>query len=526
VHAPQLFPLHTKVTGAAAASAAGSLATTAAARGNTLTVLSASPWTRWPAEASRLRRAVHLSAPIWSQGWQSPQFCCPTPKRKSNHAALGAAATAGVAAALRYGGSRARSGGGRSFSSTTTRAVSSVASPDGEWAFRASVLGCEGALSGHVFLDPSGRAAYVADGAQVVGRGIGHWTSGSGGVLGLELDVYQYAAAAVDIPEKPHRFRGVWATNGSSVLQGDWYFCPEDGGAPRLVGGFDAAPTTSDLLPVVNSGAGRASPSPKIHGAERDMLMYTLDVQRPAKVPKPQISPEDRLAPYKVGDVDSVYYIPNWVEKSQEADFMHIADGNMAAWEDMRTRSTQEWGAGGRCSCGRGLMREPLPPTQQPLADALHHLGVFDGALYPMNSVRINGYRPGQGIYPHCDGAVYYPKVAILSLGSPCIFSFFHESGTEDCTKWDKDNDVPGGHVGGQPLSSVLLEPRSLLVFGRDAFWKHRHGISQVARDEVTSEVCNLHMLDRPYKVGDRVDRTRRVSLTMRHLLPRCACQG
>ncbi|CAE6919559.1 alkbh6 [Symbiodinium sp. CCMP2456] len=77
---------------------------------------------------------------------------------------------------------------------------------------------------------------------------------------------------------------------------------------------------------------------------------------------------------------------------------------------DMRTRSSQEWGAGDRCTCGRGLMRMPLPESQQKLADALHQLGVFDAALYPMNSIRINGYRPGQGIHPHCDGPVYYPK--------------------------------------------------------------------------------------------------------------------
>merc|ERR1719356_2148599 len=126
---------------------------------------------------------------------------------------------------------------------------------------------------------------------------------------------------------------------------------------------------------------------------------------------------------------------------------MDIADGNsMMQWEEMKTRSSQEWGAGDRCACGRGLRREALPPRQRELAEALHHLGIFDGALYPMNSVRINGYQPGQGIYPHCDGPVYYPKVAILSLGSPCVFSFYSRTGTEDCMKWDPQHDVPGGY--------------------------------------------------------------------------------
>merc|ERR1712039_662270 len=217
----------------------------------------------------------------------------------------------------------------------------------------------------------------------------------------------------------------------------------------------------------------------------------------------------------------------DWIEPSQESEFMAIADGDMRQWEHMQTRSSQEWGAGDRCECGRGLRREPLPQRQQQLADALHHLGVFDGALYPMNSIRINGYVPGQGIFPHCDGPVYYPKVGILSLGSPCIFSFYPKTGTEDCMKWDQGNDVPGGHrVGDKPLCSVLLEPRSLLVFSHDAFWNHRHGIEALASEAVTSAVCNLDACGGRYKVGDVIRRSRRVSLTMRHLLPRCACQG
>lgn len=253
--------------------------------------------------------------------------------------------------------------------------------------------------------------------------------------------------------------------------------------------------------------------------------MAALDAAAAAEPPKPVAA--RRLEPYRITDVDTIYYIPNWIQPEQEEEFLAIADGDMSQWEDMRTRSSQEWGAGDRCSCGRGLMRMPLPDSQQPLADALHQLGIFDGALYPMNSVRINGYKPGQGIYPHCDGPVYYPKVAILSLGSPCIFSFYPRTGTEDCMKWDPEHDVPGGHsFGDDPHTSVLLEPRSLLVFSHDAFWHHRHGINAVSSDQVTDRVGNLEALEGQYNVGDSFQRSRRVSLTMRHLLPRCACQG
>lgn len=415
---------------------------------------------------------------------------------------------------------------GTGFARRQLRAQSTLrAAPSGEWAFRASVLGNEGALSGHVFLDPKGRAAYVADGVQIVGRGVGHWAS-CGSTVAVELDVYQYAAAAAQIPDKPHRFRGVWEANGP-VVKGDWFFCPETA-APRLVGAVDVAATTMELLPqVVAAAKGPDSgPAPKVDPETTEAAMAALDAQ--AHLRPLSDDALERLEPYKVDGIEKVFYIPNWITPEQEAQFIREADGDMSSWEDMKTRSSQEWGAGDRCSCGRGLRRESLPPNQQRLADALHHLGVFDGALYPMNSVRINGYRPGQGIFPHCDGPVYYPCVAILSLNSPCLFHLYSRSGTEDCMKWDPSHDVPGGHqTSSRPLMTLFLEPRSLLLFSHDAFWNHRHGIDATATDVLTPNVANADQaVAAGFSMGDVIQRNRRVSLTMRHLLPRCACQG
>jgi len=405
-------------------------------------------------------------------------------------------------------------------------AASTSTAVAGEWAFMASVLGCERALSGHIFLDPNGQAAYVADGEQVVGRGVGRWVGdASGEAVAFELDVYQYAAATASVPEFPHRFRGVFQTTGNGrAIAGDWYFCPAAGEDFRLVGGFNAGRNRTELFRTAfSSSSFGSSSSPCLDGSLSNALMLALDSQACPWPPVNGVSP--RMEPYTLSGVDSVQYIPDFINEEQEREFMSFSDLDQRVWEDMRTRSTQEWGAGDRCSCGRGLTRAPLPPWQAEIARVLHHLEVFDSALFPMNSVRINAYRPGQGIFPHCDGAVYYPKVAILSLGSPCIFSFYPRSGTEDCMQWDRDNDVPGGHDrSSEPLMSVYLQPRSLLVFGQDAFWHHRHGIAAVARDTVTDKVVNADMGG--LQVGDSVDRTRRISLTMRHLLPRCACQG
>jgi len=452
-------------------------------------------------------------------------------------AALAACGVAG--GALRGRLSKIRVGQAQSDNSAafvTQEALRTAAEPEppfsGEWAFRASVLGNLGALSGHLYLDPSGRAAYVSDGVQAVGRGTGRWVICGRGAAAVELDIYQYGAAATNIPEHPHHFVGVWelSGDGKAPMRGDWYMIPE-GEAPRLVGSFDVAATTVALLPAVlratQGGAGAGSPHTAVcPDPVRDGLMAALRAAEP--LPELASKRMELLDPYRVSDAPTIHYIPNWIDAEQERELLYHADVELNGWEQMKTRSSQEWGAGDRCGCGRGLRREKLPPTQQRLADALHHLGVFDGAMYPMNSVRLNAYVPGQGIEPHCDGPVYYPRVGILSLASPCILSFYPRSGTEDCMQWDAANDVPGGHQkGASPLTSVFLEPRSLLLFGKDAFWHHRHGIAAVKEDELSESVCNYHLIDSTkFKKGDVVQRARRVSLTMRHLLPRCACQG
>eukprot|EP00929_Paragymnodinium_shiwhaense_P000711 TRINITY_DN100949_c0_g1_i1.p1 TRINITY_DN100949_c0_g1~~TRINITY_DN100949_c0_g1_i1.p1 ORF type:complete len:571 (-),score=99.35 TRINITY_DN100949_c0_g1_i1:69-1739(-) len=451
----------------------------------------------------------------------------------TRHAApfMAGAVACGTAGALRGRPSKVAVGQSRSDTSAAFVQAALATPPfSGEWAFRASVLGNLGALSGHVYLDPSGKAAYVSDGVQIVGRGTGRWVT-SGNAAAVELDIYQYGAAATNIPEHPHRFIGLWqlSGDGTTPMQGDWYMVP-DGEAPRLVGTFDVAATTVELLPAVLRSTQSAVPggtpsSPMCPDHLRDALLAALHAAEP--LPPLASTWMERLEPYRVGRIPTVHYIPDWIDATQERELMHHADVELNGWEQMKTRSSQEWGAGDKCVCGRGLRREKLPPTQQRIADALHYLGVFDGAMYPMNSVRLNAYVPGQGIEPHCDGPVYYPRVGILSLASPCVLSFYPRSGTEDCMKWDADNDVPGGHQKGDtPLESVFLEPRSLLLFGKDAFWHHRHGIDAVASEELSQKVCNYHLIDSKFKQGDVVQRGRRVSLTMRHLLPRCACQG
>lgn len=400
------------------------------------------------------------------------------------------------------------------------------------WSMKASVLWCEAAFVGNLYLHKNGSAIYIADGQEVAGRGIGQWVADhENGVGALEMQTFQYAISQKEVPEKPNRFAATWylaetkhpETNAPMPFHGDWLFVPEDGEAPRRVGRFVAAPTPDTLY------TGSLS---QMHNEQGDHVEeWTRDpaLQRLVRPVQPWIRPggkmDERIFSYTIGKLSEVQYIPNWITAEQEELLLAQVTEKMKNADQMKTRTSQEWGAGDKCQCGRWFMRAPLPSWQQDLADALHGLGIFNRALYPMNSVRINSYTPGQGIYPHCDGPAYYPRVAILSLGSSCIFDFYPRADTESETEWDVEYDVPAGHrVGDQPLMSVFLERGSLLVFGQDCFWHHRHGIRPVPEDTVTPKVVNWDVMrDGTERV---VPRNHRISLTMRHMLPRCACQG
>merc|ERR1740129_541915 len=98
------------------------------------------------------------------------------------------------------------------------------------------------------------------------------------------------------------------------------------------------------------SASASAGPAPRIAPAVRDAAMAELDGRVELRSVSPAASFAERMEPYRVGDVPSVYYVPEWIEPDQERDFVDLADGDMRQWDDMRTRCSQEWGAGDRCS--------------------------------------------------------------------------------------------------------------------------------------------------------------------------------
>mmetsp|Transcript_55181 Transcript_55181/g.118567 ORF Transcript_55181/g.118567 Transcript_55181/m.118567 type:complete len:405 (+) Transcript_55181:108-1322(+) len=394
----------------------------------------------------------------------------------------------------------------------------------GEWLLSASILQCQDAVFGRLHFTDKGDLVYLAGAGDprtdLIGRGVGRWVA-EGPVLGFQVDIFQYAPTSTKHTQsEPHRFRGISRIpSENGCWTGEWHFCAFQQ-PPRVVGRFQAyRRLTAGQPPLPPRNLEELPVEPK------RAVIAKLDKM----VDLPPMS-EPRWIPHHLaGDIGEVHYVRNFLEPRQVEEFERIID-KTCEWEHMATRDTQEFGSSTRCPCNRSLLRVALPQWQANMINALHNLGCFHPVLYPANSVRINQYRPGQGIYPHLDGPVYFPRAAIVSLGSHCVFDFYPRLDADEENRgfsWDRDKEVPAAPElppGTTPKLSILLEPGSLLVFSGDAFVHHRHGISALEEDEITAKVRNAK--DIGLSVGDRLRRDRRVSLTIRHLLPRCMCSS
>jgi len=223
---------------------------------------------------------------------------------------------------------------------------------------------------------------------------------------------------------------------------------------------------------------------------------------------------------------EGLYYIPDFITEAQEDDLLQCIDEsgnhNPKVCTVLSSRRLQCWG-GMVGSDVPGSYKEPLPLfLKQIIKSLLVSSGIFenDEENVPDHTL-INFYDDGQGILHHTDGPRYRPRVAILSLSSSCIMTFKpylkpNEVGEKDC----KD------------LFSVVLNPRSLLIFENEVYESLMHGIYPTKFDVVgqipgtlddatnthTQVPCvNCHLAK--VNVGDVITRGKRVSLTFRKAL-------
>lgn len=167
------------------------------------------------------------------------------------------------------------------------------------------------------------------------------------------------------------------------------------------------------------------------------------------------------------------------------------------------------------------LLAYPLPTwLSQPIIPRLLSLPVaadsgkghiFSDSPHSIpNHVLINEYTPGQGIFPHEDGAAYHPVVATVSLARPIVLDIYA-----------KKSDGSGEREEA-PRWRILQEPRSVLITTGDLYRNHLHGIAETTVDNHLNEddVANWDLLGRQkdFEGGVSVRETR-VSLTFRDVL-------
>ena len=233
--------------------------------------------------------------------------------------------------------------------------------------------------------------------------------------------------------------------------------------------------------------------------------------------------------------VPACYYITEWCDEEAEADMLRCCLACPAEqWVQLRGRRLQCWGntpqqPNGQATVQSGAALSGMPLWLQSLMSRVQDSGLFSEAADssendstpplppsypPPDHVLINRYDSGQGIMAHKDGPAYQPLVAILSLASHTVMHFYPQP---------PHSAVYSGEERGQPVLSLLLERRSLLVFTDELYSHYYHCIHEQSEDVVSPrDVDNWQLLsdrqqwERQSSVGQPVHRSTRYSLTIR----------
>lgn len=218
---------------------------------------------------------------------------------------------------------------------------------------------------------------------------------------------------------------------------------------------------------------------------------------------------EGNLNSFRVGNLPTVICKPEFITENEEKYLLDkIYEAPLSKWKSLKNRRLQNWGG---IVHEKGLLPQDLPPWLTKITERIFE----DSGLLPaaINHVLINEYLPNQGIMPHQDGPAYFPVVAILSLGSPVVMDFIPHSRL----KYIEEEERIFNHRS----LSVLLNPRSLLIFKDYAYSDYLHGIkdSEVHKynEAVDQQVASeMDVGDGEYKVIHRSKN--RVSLTCRYV--------
>lgn len=420
-------------------------------------------------------------------------------------------------------------------------------------------------LQGELMIDLDGTVTFRPAG--MLGQGIGRITLQGSEAMGMvmfkiDLEVYIYENTKSHPPNEPLAYNITGAVmdavakkanyttrtlTGSTLIRS--LHVPAEGGQSEKVHQFNAA----KLSPWDASKETDWAPSEEIAEGYR-MIFQDLDLKADSHLKRKASLDSDLamkrkvqtrtanathnlvgsdvihmdLGRFKVGDIPDVFYIPNYVSEAEEKQMLSFID---ATPEQLKTkmdkRTVQEWGCVMCPECNKSFVADyNFPPWCNEVSDMLVYDGIFSPSVFP-NNVRIHEYERGEGIAPHVDGPIYVPLVAILSLASTSVMGFYpRREPYDDPMEHYKDTFKFDGEIAQhRPHMSVVMEPRSLLVFKGEAYSHYPHSVSDkdvdILTPEVAGKVVNRHLLSDPNMT--EVRRQYRVGVTIRNLLPRCA---
>lgn len=172
---------------------------------------------------------------------------------------------------------------------------------------------------------------------------------------------------------------------------------------------------------------------------------------------------------HRIGNISSVWLVEDWLPAEAETQLINLLRSRSTDFTQLRGKRTARYGG----DVGPPFLPEPIPDFLLQLCSSVGVAAFGDSEEKP-NHVLVNHYLPGEGIMPHGDGPLYFPKAAIVSLCSAVTFTFFR--------------DHAHAASGETPSLSVLVPPRSLLVFSCEAYSDHLHSIADRRYDELALE--------------------------------------
>lgn len=199
-------------------------------------------------------------------------------------------------------------------------------------------------------------------------------------------------------------------------------------------------------------------------------------------------------------------YIPNFITFEEEERILEqIEKTPKPKWTQLLNRRLINYGG---IPHPNGMISEEIPSWLQAYVDKINNLGIFESEK--ANHVLVNEYLAGQGIMPHTDGPLFHPIITTLSCGSHTILEFTErQKSTETDEALQASKDV---------RYKLLLEPRSLLILKDTLYSDYLHAISEYTEDTLCDRVCNFENCEAAYKMGDKMTRKTRISLTIRNV--------